>query len=137
MKSKIEHTGTVVDISENILSIEICKQSACSGCHAKSVCMSSDQALKVIQVSGNGEDYEIGETVNVFLSTALGMNAVFISYILPLLILVFLLLSLPIIVINELLIGLISIGFLGIYYLLVYLFRDRLAKKFVFSVEKI
>lgn len=138
---RIEHEGRIVAIGETSISVEIINKSACSTCHAKSVCVASDESTRIIEIpytiSSLVEDYKIGDRVNVILGSSLGLQAVWISYVIPLFILMILILSLSFIGIKELYVGLCAIGGVGVYYACVYLFRDKLTRIFTFSIEKI
>ncbi len=93
---------------------------------------------KVIEVENNGyEFYKKGESVNVLLKKSLGFKALYISYLIPLLILVVILLSLSALGTDELVTGLAVITGLALYYSGVYLFRDKFKKEYVFTIEKL
>ena len=69
--------------------------------------------------------------------TALGLKAVLISYVIPLLIILIILLSLSEFGVSELLSGLIAIVAVGIYFCIVFLCRKRIAGAFDFTISKI
>ncbi len=93
---------------------------------------------KVVEVANTGYImYEPGERVNVMLAKTLGHKALYISYLIPLLILVAILLSLSAAGAGDLLTGLAILGGLALYYLIVYLFRERFRKEYVFTIEKL
>lgn len=134
----IEHQGEIIEIGIDYIMVEIISQSACSSCNAKSMCSMSETESKVVEVENKGyEMFEIGETVNVILRKSLGFKALYISYLIPLLILILLLLSLSSFGIGELTTGLSIIIALAIYYIGVYLLRDRFKREFVFTIEKL
>ena len=81
-------------------------------------------------------EVEVGERVEVVLKASLGLKAVFISYVLPLIILLILLLTLPNMGVSELLTGLISLLAVGGYFVVIYLLRKRLAAQFDFVIAK-
>ncbi len=138
MKHKdIKHTGRVVEVSHDKVIVEIQASTACDGCHAKSVCGSSNDKTRRIPVVRRGnEDFHIGDTVNVMITQSMGMKAVVIAYIIPCSILLILLLTLPIVMKNELACGMVALGAMAVYYLVLAFFRDRLGSGFVFTVEK-
>ena len=80
--------------------------------------------------------YQVGEEVLVVMKKTLGLRAVWISYVIPLIILMILLLSLPYLNFSELGAGLMAILGISLYYVGVFLFKDRLAKEFTFAIEK-
>ena len=90
-KERIEHEGTVVAVDKDYISVEILNKSACAACHAKAVCGASDQAVKVVEVAQDistlAADYQVGETVNVVMSSAMGTQAIWLAYVVPLIVL--------------------------------------------------
>jgi sigma-E factor negative regulatory protein RseC len=96
----------------------------------------SEYTKKAIQVTTDPyQDYNVGDEVEVLLRQSMGVKAVWISYAIPLIILMILVLSLSLFLKNELLVGLIAIAGVALYYLGVYLFRDKLAKEYVFYIK--
>lgn len=117
--------------------MEIVTKSSCSECHAKMMCSAADMKIKEIVVPKPSDvEFTVGEEVNIVMKYSMGIKAVFISYLLPLAILLILLLSLLAIFKNELLIGLISIGAIAIYYFVIFLFRKRINRRFSFEIKK-
>ncbi|OFY42670.1 MAG: hypothetical protein A2X18_13330 [Bacteroidetes bacterium GWF2_40_14] len=134
----IEHEGVILDIDSDYISVEIMNKAACVSCNAKQMCSMSEVKAKVIQVENSGFVlYEKGERVNVLLRRSLGFKALWISYLIPLIILLVLLLALSAVGVTELLIGLSILAFLALYYFIVYLLRDKIKKEFIFIVEKL
>ena len=78
---------------------------------------------------------QVGDQVEVMTKMTMGLKAVWISYVIPLAILMILILSLSQVFENEFLCGLVSIIGVAIYYLGIWLFRDRLSKEFVFYIK--
>ncbi len=137
-KDIIEHEGVILEIGVDYITVEIISRSACSSCNAKSMCIMSESESKIVDVENRGYEYfEKGETVNVILRKSLGFKALYISYLIPLLILILILLSLSTFGIGELTTGLSIIAALAVYYIGVYLFRDRFKREFVFTIEKL
>lgn len=138
---KIEHEGIIREISKDYITVEFVSKSACAECHAKGFCVAGEEETRFVDVpysiSTLTEDYQVGERVNLVMSQSLGVSAVFISYAIPLVILIIFLLILSNTGLNELMVGLLSLAGVAVYYLLVFLFRDRLERIFTFSIEKI
>ncbi len=135
--NEINHTGTIIKIDDRKVEVMILAQSACSACHSKSLCSLSEMKEKVIQVTVSKEDFEPGELVNVIMSASLGILAVFYAYLFPLIILIGTLVGLTLAGVSELMIGLTIVVLLIAYFFILYSFRNRLAKKFSFKIEKI
>jgi len=137
-ESTIVHNGLIRDIDDKNINVEIINTSMCSACHAKSVCIASDMAVKTVKVNKNlYQGFKKGEEVKVLMKRSMGFRAVWLSYVLPLCILMILLLLLPFEIQNELVVATISLGALAIYYLIIRLFNNKISKKFVFVLEKL
>ena len=134
---EIRHSGTVKEITPSTIVVEIEGKSACSQCHAQGACAASESKIKRIDVRRTPNvEVEVGERVEVVLKASLGLKAVFISYVLPLIILLILLLTLPNMGVSELFTGLISLLAVGGYFVVIYLLRKRLAAQFDFVIAK-
>jgi len=134
----IDHEGKVIEANASYISVEILNKSACSSCHAKGACSMGDIKAKVVEVENRGIDvFNVGEIVNVKLKKTLGYKALWYSYLIPLIILMVLLLSLQSVGLSEPVIGLSIIGAISLYYLVIWLLRDRIKREFIFVVEKL
>ena len=97
MKSRdeIAHDGKIVEITPEFTSVEIIASSACSSCHAKGMCGVSEEERKVIMLPTDPyASWEEGDNVRVFMKKSMGLKAVWISYVIPLAVLMILILSL-------------------------------------------
>ena len=134
-KKEISHTGKVVEMTPEFTTVEILSSSACSACHAKGLCGMSEEKVKAISVPTDPyATWNIGDEVNVMLKQSMGLKAVWISYVIPLIILMILILTLSAVRVGEVYAGLISVGGIALYYMAIYLMRDRLADEFVFYI---
>ncbi|MBR5184076.1 MAG: SoxR reducing system RseC family protein [Bacteroidales bacterium] len=136
-KKSVSHKGAIIEISEGNIKVEIINKSMCAACHAKGFCSAGDTKDKVIDVAyfNNGE-YAVGDEVEVTMKRSMGFKAVWISYVIPLAILLIFLLTLQGVGLSELHAGLAAAAAVCVYYLVVYLFRDKIADKFVFTIAK-
>ena len=135
-KNEIVHSGKIVEITPDFTTVEIIVDSACSGCHAKSLCGMSEEHEKLISLPTDPySDHKVGDVVKVCTKMSMGLKAVWISYVIPLMILMILILSLSSVIGNELVRGLVALGGVALYYLLVWVFRDRLNNEFVFYIK--
>ncbi|MBP7151482.1 MAG: SoxR reducing system RseC family protein [Paludibacteraceae bacterium] len=133
---QIEHTGIVQHIEGNKAQILIVQQSACSACHAKSACTMSDQQEKVVEVLVDDHSIREGDEVIVYGSSSIGLQAVLIAFVLPLLLVFLLLFILTFFMKNEAVAGLIALSVLIPYYLILSLFNKKLKSKFEFHIKK-
>ena len=137
MKEQVRHTGKVVDMNPQFTTVQIVSQSACSMCHAAGLCGMSESRKKIVEVPATaGKEYVPGQEVEVCLAPKTGLKAVLLSYVLPVMFLLILILSLSLIGLGELAAGVISILGVALYYLILYLFKDRLAEGYEFFIRR-
>ncbi len=137
MSENVSHTGIVKSVDRQNTVVEIVSASACASCHAAGLCTAAEAARKDITVPTDPLDpCRVGEEVEVILSRSMGMKAVWISYVIPLAILLILVVSLSCLKIHELLTGLAALGGVGLYYAVIYLMRDRLSEGYVFYIKR-
>jgi len=136
-KGIIEHTGTIKSIANQTILVNVKPISACNGCRAKGICSVDDEDSKIIEIIGNNELFSVGEQVNVMMTESLGFKALFLGYLLPFIIVLLTLISVLSISDNQGLAGLFAIGILGPYYIMLYILKDNIRKRFSFSLRKI
>ena len=137
MAEVISHKGRVTGCGDGKVYVEIVSESACAACHAAGLCTMAESSKKIIEVPlGAGESYITGQEVEVCLAQKSGLKAVLFSYVIPVLFLLFLILSLSYIGLGELTVGLLSVGGTALYYLVLYLLRDKLAEGYAFFIKK-
>jgi len=135
-KNEIVHTGRILEITPDFTTVEIVVSSACASCHAKSLCGMSEEEEKVIMLPTDPyAQHKVGDEVQVCTKMSMGLKAVWISYVIPLAVLMILILSLSSVIESEALRALVAIGGVAVYYFIIWLFRDRLATEFVFYIK--
>ena len=135
-KNEIVHSGKIMEINPDFTTVEIMVSSACSECHAKGLCGMSEMEEKVIMVPTDPyEPRKIGDIVQVKTKMTMGLKAVWISYVIPLAVLMILILSLSAVIENEFLRGGIAIAGVGLYYFVIWLLKDRLSDQFEFYIN--
>lgn len=133
----VSHRGKVVQVTPEFTTVEIISSSACSACHASGVCGMSEYTKKAVEVPTRAwENFAPGEEVNVVLKASMGHKAVWLAYVLPLLVLVAVLMGTLALGAGELAAGLGAIAGVAVYYLFLWLFRDRLRNEYVFTIER-
>ena len=136
MAELISHKGKVISSGQGIISVEIVSESACSACHAAGLCGMSESRKKIVEVPAvRGRDFSVGQEVEVCLAPKTGLKAVLLSYAIPAMILLILILSLPLIGLGELAGGLLAVAGVALYYLILYLFKGRLAGEYEFYIR--
>lgn len=130
------HKGKVVQLNGVNVSVMIESQSACAACHAKGMCTLSDKEDKIIDIkvsTDRAANLSVGDEVMVAVSQQRGMQAVLLAYILPAIVVVVSLLA-WLKVVPEPWAIVLALAVLALYYMLLYLFRNKLNSKFVMSI---
>ena len=135
VEEEIRHSGKVVEITPSQITVEIISESACSSCHAASMCGMSEIKKKHVSVPA-ALGYEVGDEVWVNLKRSMGMKAVWIAYVLPLVLLVVDILAVSALGAGELACGASALAVIALYYLIIYLLRGRLKNEYIFYIKK-
>ena len=136
--SDIAHRGRIVSITPEFTTVEIVSEPACSACHAKGLCSLGDATVKQVELPTRGWDnYAVGDEVQVVLRASMGHKAVWLAYVVPLLVMVAVLLGTLAAGGSELLAGGLAIGAIALYYTLIWLLRSRLRNHYIFNIKTI
>ena len=136
MGKEISHEGKIVEITPDFTSVEIVSSSACSACHAKGLCGFSESETKMVMVSTDPyTERKVGDVVDLVLKPSMGLKAVWISYVIPLAVLMILILLLSRFVESEVWVAAGSVAGVTLYYFIIWLLRDRLKNEFVFCIR--
>ena len=132
----ISHEGIVTKITDDELEIKILAQSACAACHAKIACGMGEQAEKILIVPRpKGQDFALNQKVNVKMTVGQGNKAAVLAYLIPIILLLAVLFVCLGLGLNEGLSALLGIVALITYYIVLYLRRDKLKKKFLYIID--
>ena len=135
-KNEIVHSGKVIEMTPDFTSVEITVLSACASCHAKSLCGMSEEQDKVIMLPTDPyATYNVGDEVQVCTKMSMGLKAAWISYVIPLAVLMALILILTSVGVNEFISAGAAIAGVGLYYFIIWLLRDKLNNEFVFYIK--
>lgn len=133
---EIRHSGRIVDIDPAVTKVEIIRSSACSACHAKELCGFSEEEKKIVEVATSGfQPHNIGDEVVLCMKRSMGMKAVWIAYVIPLIILMVAVLSINAFGFGELATGLGAIAAVAVYYIVILCCRKRLSNEFIFYIK--
>ena len=134
--TEIAHRGRIVEITPEYTTVEIVSESACSACHAKGLCGLGESQKKAVQLPTRGWDsYKVGDEVDVVLKASMGHKAVWLAYVVPLVILVAVLMGALGFGAGELAAGLAAIAAVAVYYLVLRIFRDKLRNEYLFYLK--
>ena len=139
MAEVIRHDGVVDSIEGDCIHVRIVQASACAACGAKSLCSAAESKEKIVDVYGDDTAiYQVGQKVMVEGAAAMGMKAVRLAFLFPLLLLVgAIALTIWLTGGNEALAALAALGVVVLYYLVLFTCRNRLRTEFTFTIKPI
>ncbi len=132
----IQHSGIVKEITPQSIFVSIISASACSGCHSKGLCNLSEIQEKVVEVQNN-INYTVkkGDVVNLEMKSTLGTKAVVLGYVMPFILMVGCLILFTTMNMGEGMSALLSLSVLVPYYFILYSYRNKLKKQFMFTLK--
>lgn len=132
----ITHPGIIKSIVKNKAEVSIIVNSGCASCEVKSSCAISEAKEKIIEVGLSSNDhFATGQQVMVEMKQSMGTWAVLLGYLFPFLVVLFALIIFTSIGVNEGLSALLSLAILVPYYLVLFLAKHSLQKKFTYSMQ--
>jgi len=93
----------------------------------------AEREVKELMLPDTG-GHQIGDSVVVVMRESLGFQAVFLSYLWPLIIVVTALIAFSRVIPDERIAGLMALAMLAPYYLALFMFRDKIQKHFAFEL---
>lgn len=137
MSESINHNGRIEKIEGDTVFVRIIQQSACSGCHAQGMCSASEQKVKIIEVNDNSGKYRVNEEVMLCGRSSLGLQAVLLAFVIPIILVVAAIVAGTYMQWDETTSGLTGLLLLVPYYCILYLLREKLKRKFIFTLKKL
>ncbi|MBM3421270.1 MAG: SoxR reducing system RseC family protein [Bacteroidetes bacterium] len=133
-QTEIEHTGVVCDTTGGKIRVKITPHSSCASCSAAGLCSASESPDKFFELRTD-QTFQQGQQVKVVTSLSNGFLALAMGYVLPLVILVVVLICMLSAGFSELISGTGSVTAVALYYLAIYLMRDKIARKIEFTLK--
>lgn len=137
MSHTIQHRGTVERVEHDRVYVVVEQQSACAGCHAKSVCGSGGSQRIIEVVTPNAASYVVGESVIVaLLRSSMGASSVIWGYMLPLVVLLVALFGAKLLGASDGVAACVTLVLVAAYYVVLYLMRRVFERKIKFTIIK-
>jgi len=130
------HSGIIKSIDNQHIIVTVLSQAACVSCHAKGACSAADIQEKEIEITKWQGEYTQGERVEIISNNSQGFRAVFLAYVLPLILMVTELVIGSIATDNEVITAIGALIILCAYYFMLYLFRQNVMKSMKFELRK-
>ena len=132
----VSHEGIVTNIKGDDVEVKILSKSACASCNIKTACNMSEMQEKIITISApKDKKLSIGQEVKVSMALGQANRAVIFAYVIPSIILISMIFILNYLKIDEGINALVSIGSLVPYYLILFLFKDKIKRKFEYEIH--
>lgn len=131
----IKHPARIIKIEKDKISAEVEVKSACGSCAARGACGIGDCANKIVEIiTPDTTNYHLGQKITVSLEQDYGFYALFLGYILPLILVLIVLFSSLSLGISEIASGIYSIIVLIPYYFGLFLSKKYFQNKFHFKI---
>ncbi|MDR2086667.1 MAG: SoxR reducing system RseC family protein [Dysgonamonadaceae bacterium] len=127
--------GTITAVQDGILSVLINNENACAGCGSRKSCGMAGAQEKQIQVPYTSGNYKTGDKVCLASKASMGLAAVFVAFVLPLILIMAVLFLASLAGRGETFMALTVLLTMTGYYLSLYFFRDKLKQKFTFIIQ--
>jgi sigma-E factor negative regulatory protein RseC len=139
----IKHDGIVIAVNgDGTVLVRIVQTSACAACKAKAMCASAESKEKEILALFVGEeakrqDIKLGDEVVVMVQQKMGWKAILLAYMLPFIIMMTVVaIGNGLLGIREEVIGTAALCAMGVYYIVLGFFKDKIQKEFSFTARK-
>ena len=129
------HDGIVTKVLEGRVEVRIEAVSACASCAAHGRCGFAESKEKRVEVpTKEWQQYSVGQNVKVNIDESRGMQAVWIAYVLPSLLLLAVIIGLSIARLPEWMVVVSAFLMLTLYIVVLYLRRKKVEGKFTLTV---
>lgn len=136
MSNVISHTGIIDSIDNGIVHVRIVQHSACSSCKVASMCNSAEKKEKIIDVKcADAALRKVGDTVKVMAAQSVGMKAVMIAFVIPLMLIMTTITVTLKLGCEEYQAIVAGLSALTLYYVALYAMRSRLERALTFYLE--
>lgn len=133
----IRHNAVIVKLDGNMARVQIVRPSACESCDASRGCgIRKGKKMLVDIVDERLQGYKPGDVVCVEMSSSMGRQAVALGFGLPLVVFVAVLSAMHLCGCADGLAALAAIAALVVYYLVIYILRGMLERRFAIRLAK-
>jgi len=135
VQSQVSHTGIVEGVADGCVSVRILQTSACAACKVAGHCNAAEAKEKMVDVwCADAARYTVGQQVTVAASMAVARKALVLGFVMPFLLVVAVLVTVLYLTKNEGTAAMAALGSLIPYYLLLWLYRDRIQRDITFQI---
>lgn len=128
----IYHEGVAEEVNEKTALVRFVQNGACGSCQLKSVCNPAEQRVRLVQACHDGSLHP-GDPVRVGVEESVAWLSILFSFVLPFMVVATSFFTIYFRTGSDIVAGVTALAVLPVYYLLVYMFRERLAGKVRFT----
>jgi len=132
----ISHPAEVIETGTHFIRVKILSVSACGNCVSRKGCSMAESQDKEMTFNQSDEGFSKGDQVEIIMRESQGFRAVLLSYLLPFVWMGLVILITVLLHASEAITGLAALASIGVYYLVLYQFRQLITNKFEFEVRK-
>lgn len=135
MTSQITHSGFISKVADGRVKVSLFRPEACGSCQMKGYCGGDNDQREDFELSASG--YELGDEVQLMMSTDTGLRAVVVAYIVPFFVLMISLITSLQLGLNEGIAALLSLLFTGLYFVTLKVMSGDLKQHFSIKIQKL
>ena len=136
MNQRIRHCGVVEQVEDGCVHVRIVQTSACAACKVASYCNAAESKEKMIDVFCDAAtEYSVGQQVVVSTSGQVAAKALLWAFGVPFVLLMSVLVLVLVLTANEGWAALSALVALVPYYIILWLFRDKMREQLTFEIE--
>ena len=131
--------GVITFIQGDSISVRVLQKDSCSSCMVAAFCEKTSKNGKNLTIKqNNASQYNVGEKVSILTPQNKVLNAIRLAFLYPtLLIIVVCLFQYLFFPLNDIMLALICVGFIVLYFIILYLNRNKSLFNFSIFIEKI
>jgi sigma-E factor negative regulatory protein RseC len=134
----VTHRGEVVKTNHSIVTVRLTSGTECEGCAAAKICRVSENNDNIIDVNtDDATTFTPGELVVVEGSERLHRKAIRLATLYPTIAIIATMVIVFLLTGNQTLAALAALAMMLIFFIILYLCRDRLDKEFLFTIRKL
>lgn len=135
---QIVHLGKVLSVDSSVGSIEILLEDGgdCGSCPAAKLCNHGPKSENKVVVMSD-DTFEVGEKVRVVGTEMMHRKAIVLALVCPCLLLIATMVMVYLLTLDESVAALSGLGLMLVFFIVLYMCRNRIAREFVFRVEKL
>ncbi|MBQ2398466.1 MAG: SoxR reducing system RseC family protein [Muribaculaceae bacterium] len=135
---QIIHLGKVLSVDSSVGSIEILLEDGgdCGSCPAAKLCNHGPKSENKVVVMSD-DTFEVGEKVRVVGTEMMHRKAIVLALVCPCLLLIATMVMVYLLTLDESVAALSGLGLMLVFFIVLYVCRNRIAREFVFRVEKL